>query len=160
MNGRGYTVDAVVMRSTRLNCLKVSSSKITVERVLVMPPSMLIKSECLLSALGLSSSWGWLLQLSTSTWFVFWAHRVGFVPYTLCDQNNACHKTICFCNYISTFNGASRILTGQKGHSIEKAQAFSSLLPYSFKICSTMNECLIWEQLFQGSHDVEKQQSK
>ena len=61
---------------------------------------------------------------------------------------------------ISSFNDASPILTGHKGHSIEKAQAFSSLLPYSFKICSTMNECLIWEQLFQGSHDVEKQQSK
>ena len=52
MNGRGYTVDAVVMRSTRLNCLKVSFSKITVERVLVMHPSMLIKSECLLSVIS------------------------------------------------------------------------------------------------------------
>ena len=52
MNGRGYTVDAVAMRSTRLNCLKVSSSKITVERVLVMLPLMLIKSECLLSVIS------------------------------------------------------------------------------------------------------------
>ena len=52
MSGRGYMVDAVVMKSTRLNCLKVSSSKITVERVLVMLPSMLIKSECLLSVIS------------------------------------------------------------------------------------------------------------
>ena len=52
MNGRGYMVDAVVMRSTRLNCLKVSSSKITVEKVLVTLPLMLIKSECLLSVIS------------------------------------------------------------------------------------------------------------
>ena len=57
---------------------------------------------------------------------------------------------------ISTFNGASRILTGHKGHSIEKAQAFSSLL-FIQNLYSTMTVCLIWERLSPGSLDVEKQ---
>ena len=60
---------------------------------------------------------------------------------------------------LSSFNGDSPILTGHKGHSIEKAQAFSSLL-FIQNLYSTMTVCLIWERLFPGSHDVEKQQSK
>ena len=60
---------------------------------------------------------------------------------------------------ISTFNGASPNLTGHKGHSIEKAKAFSSLI-FIQNLYSTMNECLLCLLLFPGSHDVEKQQSK
>ena len=62
-------------------------------------------------------------------------------------------------NLISSFNGASRILTGHECHSIEKAQAFSSLL-FIQNLYSTMNECLLCLLLSTGSHDVEKQQSK